>query len=132
MCCKEHPQSINYKHWICAADEAKVEMQNLLRNNQNLRDGEQGYIGRIPEIYDLDGNYLTPEQYPSLQGAMVEIAVFISHDVYNISHVRSDNYFADLSYMTVLRRAPPPPNSPAKSQGFLQSPDRANKRKRVQ
>jgi len=76
-------------------------MQNLLRNNQNLRDGEQGYIGRIPEIYDLDGNYLTPEQYPSLQGAMVEIAMFISHDVYNISRVRSDNYFADLSYMTV-------------------------------
>ena len=127
---KEHPRAINYKHWICASPEAKVEMETLLRNNKNLRDGELGYIGRVPEIYNLDGKCLTPDQYPSLQGAIVEVAAFISHDIYNINRVRTDNYFADLSYMTVLKPAPPPPNSPAKSRGFLQSPDRINKKQR--
>ena len=73
-----------------------------------------------------------PDRFPELKGATVEVAATLSHEVMNGDKGKCDNFYADLSYMTVLQSAPPSPVSPLKKKGLYVPPRHLAKKRRVE
>ena len=118
-------------NWVCSSSDAKSEMQDLLGNNKRVRDSGQGmgYIGNVIPVYDLNGQPVPPDGLQSLKGSVVEVVAFISNETLTFNGVKKDNFFADVSYLSVLQPPPRASQSPAQQRGLLSAPSRVLKRK---
>jgi len=110
----KYSHTLHYKNWVCASAEANAELQLLIENNKSLREDAKGYIGYVVPAFTANGDHILPSQLKTLAGAVVEVSAFVSHEVFGSGSNRTDNFFLDISYITILDDAPPPAVSPAK------------------
>jgi len=106
-------------------------MRQLLENNKRVQENGQGmgYIGNVIPVYNLDGQVVPPDSLPSVKGSVVEVVAFLSIETLTFNGVKKDNFFADVSYLSMLQAPPPPSLSPAQQRGLLSAPSRVLKRK---
>jgi len=126
-----HPK-LDIKNWVCDSNDAKAALQSILDANDAATSDKKMYIGHVAPVFDLEGEQILPDQFPDLKGAVVEVAVTISHEVMNGEKGKSDNFYADLSYITILQRAPASPVSPLKKRGLYAPPHHLAKKRQVE
>jgi len=87
--------NLDFHNWICDSDNVKNALQGILDSNEHASGNEKTHIGRLAPVFDLMGNQILPEQFPSLRGAVVEIGATISNEVMNSNKAKFDNFYAD-------------------------------------
>jgi len=63
-----------------------------------------------------------PDHFSSLKSALIEVVATFSHEVMGSDRGKCDNFYADLSYITLLKPAPPSLFSPLKKRGLYVPP----------
>jgi len=108
-------------------------MRSLLQNNEKVLNAGSGngFIGNVVQVFGLDGKLVLPEQLWTVKGCVIEVVAFISQETLKIGGVKKNNFYADVSYMSILHPAPPRTASPAQARGFMVMPSCVLKRKLV-
>jgi len=86
----------------------------------------------VAPVFDLDGEQILPHCFLSLKGAIVEVAATISHEIMGGDRGKTDNFYADLSYIIILEPAPPSPESLVKKRGLYVPPRHLAKKRQVE
>jgi len=99
-----------------------VALCSILDADNAATGNDKIHIGHVAPAFNLKGEQIMPHWFLDLKGMIVEVTATITHKVMNSDGGRSDNFLADLSYITVLGSAPPSPLSPLKKRGLYVPP----------
>ena len=105
--------------WWCKTKHARQELLRII---------EQGrYVGVPLPAYGVAGGLIPPRAYESaLKGAVVQVKAVLTHQYF--AGPKTDNFFADIRELKVIKRPPPLPVSSSKRKFMedVQSASRGN------
>src|SRR5882757_3774512 len=118
----------NFHNWNCKYDDAKDALRKIIEDNSSMDPSKEKYIGHVVPIFDLHGTPILPDDFSSLPGTVVQVAATISHEVLTErDRSKSENFYADVSYIIVLKTAPLLLDSPSRKRGVGVAPHHLSK-----
>ncbi|THH12415.1 hypothetical protein EW146_g7713 [Bondarzewia mesenterica] len=112
-------EQFRMENWTLKNKDVKTDLDKLIHENEKDQPDMPKYLGRVIPVFNMDGSLVFPNEFEAaLRGAVVEIAATITHDVFTNAAKPTDNYYADIRYITILQRPPRTPESPSKKRGF--------------
>ena len=107
--------------WPCQSPSARQAFQEMLSDHK--------FRPNPVQVYDTDGSQVPPKEWHNkLPGADVRVKVVITHQWFTAASNRSDNYYADIVELHILR-PPRPKASPVKAKSESPVEPLAGKRK---
>ncbi|KAI0069177.1 hypothetical protein BV25DRAFT_1910874 [Artomyces pyxidatus] len=119
-------------NWKCRSNEAQSALEEIIESNDEILRSDipdaAMHFGQVIPVFKASGDLVFPNNFEkALRGATVEICAAISHEVIQ----GSDNFYADIRYITILDDPPPPPSSPSRKRGFEPPAHLSGKRRRI-
>jgi hypothetical protein len=119
---------LNSNNWVCKSDDDQAAPRRIINDNNDLQnEHEIHWSYYVVPIFNR-GEQMMPDHFHKLKDVLVEVGATITYEVMTTKLGKTDNFYADISYIIVLQDAPLP-TFPSKKRGNGNVPNHPIKKK---